>query len=167
MEKQNKPNKPGLSHPWNVDARRGIEKARVNSRRKGGDGEREFCRLVQEQLGARLVRNLEQSRSGGHDLEPVGDDPAAKALRRFAIEVKRHAEITPAKLAEFWKQAEEQAARASRMPVLAFRADRKDWAVMVPLSALNRNYGAWSGVEWTASISVEAFCALVREGGQP
>lgn len=136
---------------------------RINSREKGAFAEREFSRLLEEQLGVRLVRNLEQSRNGGHDLEPVGDDAAAAALRRFAIEVKRHATITPSKLAEFWAQAEEQAGRASRVPALAFRADRQAWAVLVPLCAINAGLGGWEGVEWTAALSVPAFCVLVRE----
>lgn len=154
---------PKIGHPWRKASPETAAPRRINSREKGAFAEREFAKLLDQELGVRLVRNLEQSRSGGHDLEPVGDDAAAVALRRFAIECKRHATITPAKLAEFWKQAEEQAVKASRMPALAFRADRQAWAVLVPLCALNRAYGAWEGIEWTAALSVPAFCALVRE----
>lgn len=136
---------------------------RIDSRTKGAAAEREFAALVLDLTGVKLERCLEQARGGGHDLEPVEDDPAAQAMRRFAIEVKRHAVITNAKLAVFWRQAEEQAARASRTPVLAFRADRHEWRVLVPLRALNRSYGAWSGIQWTAQVSAEAFCSLVRE----
>lgn len=137
----------------------------INSRAKGADGEREFSRLVLDSLGVRLARNLEQSRSGGHDLEPVGDDPAAQALGRFAIEVKRWATVTPAMLGKFWQQAESQAARASRIPVLAYRGNRQEWRVLVPLSAINGEvYGEWAGIDWTAVLSVPAFCALVRDG---
>lgn len=147
---------PKPSHPWRKQASPETAARRINLREKGASSEREFARLIEEQLGVRLVRNLEQSRSGGHDLEPMGDDPAALALGRFAIEVKRHAAITPAKLAEFWKQAEEQAKKAARTPVLALRE-------VLPLCALNANFGAWEGIEWAAALSVPAFCALVRE----
>jgi hypothetical protein len=121
---------------------------------------------VQEHLGVELVRNLEQSRQGGHDLVPVDTDPVSLALDRFAIEVKRYAAITPALLAGFWLQAESQAARATKTPALAFRADRREWSILVPLSALN---GAlfrpeWTGIDWTAAVSVPAFCNLIREG---
>ena len=34
-------------------------------RSKGSAGERELARLIDEHLGIRLVRNLEQSRRGG------------------------------------------------------------------------------------------------------
>jgi len=136
----------------------------INSRTKGATGEREFSRLVLDVLGVKLARNLEQSRSGGHDLEAVGDEPAAQALNRFAIECKRYAAITPGLLSRFWLQAESQAARALRIPVLAFRSDRQEWRVLVPLRAINGEvYGDWAGIEWTAVLSVPAFCALVRE----
>lgn len=150
MTKQHPNSKPTAAH-------------RINSRDKGAAAEREFAALVHEQLGAKLERNLSQSRNGGHDLEAVGDDPTAQALRRFAIECKRYATVTPALLSRFWQQAETQAAKASRVPALAFRADRQAWAVLVPIRALNANFGAWDGIEWTAALSVPAFCALVRE----
>jgi hypothetical protein len=97
----------------------------INSRAKGANGEREFCRLIFEHLGVELVRNLDQSRAGGHDLKSTGTDPVSTALDAFAIEVKRYAAITPAMLAGFWQQAERQAHRAARVPALAYREDRR------------------------------------------
>lgn len=139
--------------------------AATNSRAKGAAAERELAKRVEQELGVKLARNLEQSRSGGHDLEPVGESATAEALRRFAIECKRHTAITPAKLADFWRQAEEQATKAGRVPALAYRADRQDWRICVPLSAVNNTvFGEWGGVAWAAEMSVPAFCALVREG---
>lgn len=69
-------------------------------------GERDLCRAVEAELGVRLVRNLEQSRAGGHDLivHPDATGPAADALRRLAIEVKRIARAHPADLSRFWSQ---------------------------------------------------------------
>ena len=165
MAKQHPNSKPKANHPWKAQDSREIAAHRINSRAKGAAAEREFAALLLDLLGVKLARNLEQSRSGGHDLEAVGDDPAALALRRFAIECKRYAAIPPAMLAKFWEQAESQARRASRVPALAFRADRQEWRVVVPLSALNGEvYGeAWGGIEWTAVLSVPAFCALVRD----
>lgn len=100
----------------------------INSRDKGASGEREFSRLVLDELRVKLARNLEQSRSGGHDLEPVGDCPTAKALGRFAIECKRWASISPAMLGKFWQQAEAQAHRADRIPCLALRPTGRNGA---------------------------------------
>lgn len=136
----------------------------INSRAKGACAERELARLIEEHLNVPMARNLEQSRSGGHDLIAPGADPVSRALDAYAIEVKRYAAITPAMLAGFWSQAEAQAARASKTPALAYRRDREEWRLVVPLRALNGGFGDWPGFEWTATLSVEAFCALVREG---
>lgn len=148
----------------NKAAARPIRAKPINSRAKGASGEREFAKLVHQHLGVELRRNLEQSRQGGHDLVAIGADPISRALDAYAIEVKRYAAITPAMMAEFWSQAEAQAARASKTPALAYRRDREEWRVCVPLRALNGGFGDWPGFEWTATLSVEAFCALVREG---
>ncbi len=140
----------------------------INSRAKGANGEREFSRLILEHLGVSTARNLEQSRQGGHDLMPVGTDPVSLALDAYAIEVKRYAAITPAMLAGFWEQAESQARRASKTPALAYRADRQEWGVIVPLHSLNaETFGSWSGIQWTAAISVQAFVNLIRESIKP
>lgn len=143
--------------------------ATINSRAKGASAEREFARLVLAETGVRMVRNLEQSRGGGYDLE-AGDDqhPVTLSLRRYAIEIKRYAEVTPGLLAQFWQQAERQAREADRIPLLAYRANRREWRVLVPLSAINAEaFGLlWGGIEWTAELSIAAFCALVREGAQ-
>ncbi len=144
-------------------ANAGTRTKRINSRVKGAGGEREFAKVIQERLGVELRRNLEQSRNGGHDLIAQGNDPVSRALDTYAIEVKRYREITPAMLAGFWIQAEAQAARASKTPVLAIRADREEWRVLMPLSALNGAFGNWLGIEWTAMLSVPGFCCLVRE----
>jgi Holliday junction resolvase len=157
--------RPKGNHPWKRQNTADIEKRRIDSRAKGAQAEREFAALIQEHLGVTLRRNLEQSRSGGHDLEAIGDDTAAVALNRFAIEVKRYRAVTPAMLAKFWEQAEMQARGASRMPILAYRADRQEWRVLVPLASLNGAIfqPSWEGFGWTADVGAEAFCAMVRE----
>ncbi|MDD5036675.1 MAG: hypothetical protein PHE55_18200 [Methylococcaceae bacterium] len=140
----------------------------INSRDKGATGEREFARLLHEHLGVKLVRNLEQSRSGGYDLEAEGKDPTAEALGRFAIECKRYAATTPGSIAKWWGQAVQQAHDAERIPALAYRADRQEWRVTLPLSVLDsETFGDWQGIEWTAALSVPAFCTLIRERAKP
>lgn len=67
----------------------------INSRAKGASAEREFAQLIHQHLGVDLRRNLEQSRSGGHDLVAVGTDSVSLALDAFAIEIKRYALVTP------------------------------------------------------------------------
>lgn len=138
----------------------------VNSRTKGSGAERELARALTDELGVRLVRNLEQPRGGGHDLDPHPDEagPVADELRRWAIEVKRHARATPALVAAWWIQTQAQAARVSKLPALAYRVDRGPWRVILPLSALRAELPRWQGIDWTAVVSLPAFCALVREG---
>lgn len=134
-------------------------------RTKGATGEREVCRAIHDQLGVRLIRNLEGPRSGGYDLivHPEDDGPTADALRRFAPEVKRHARATAGQLAQWWSQATEQASRAGLIPVLLYRADRADWRVLVPLSVLRPELRAWEGIEWTADLSLLGFASVIRE----
>lgn len=135
-------------------------------RSKGAGGERELCGLIRDELGVRLVRNLEQSRQGGHDLIVADDEtgPAALALARYALEVKRHAQATPGTIAAWWGQAETQAARVGLVPALAYRADRMPWRFVLPLAELRPDLTRAPGIEFTADLSLPAFCAVVREG---
>lgn len=123
-------------------------------REKGKDGERELAGLLRERLGATIKRNLAQAREGGYDLA---------GLPGLALEVKRQATATEGQIAEWWAQAEEQAQAAGLVPVLAYRADRRPWRFVVPLSKL-LDTCPWGGVDWTATVGLEAFCAIVREG---
>jgi Holliday junction resolvase len=137
----------------------------INSRQKGAAAERELCSYILDETGVKLVRNLEQSRSGGHDLtvEMEIDSDVATWLRRFAIEVKRHKEATPKLMAAWWAQAVEQAGRAGKEPLLAYRADRREWRIVMPLSVTCPSIPTWQGIEWTIETSLAAFCAMARE----
>ena len=70
----------------------------INSRTKRAAGEREFASQIHDELGITLKRNLEQSRSGGHDLIAAGSCPTAQHLNQFAIEVKRYQSATDSDL---------------------------------------------------------------------
>lgn len=133
------------------------------SRDKGAGGEREFRRLFSELVGVQVERNLCQTRDGGKhgDTEPLGN---------WSIEIKRAAK---AEISKWWIQAGEQAAR-DKIPALAYRVDRHDWRVIVPLHVFEENGGVFSSIVkddgsffvpllWTAEISLPAFAALVRE----
>lgn len=132
--------------------------SKINSRAKGAAGEREFIKEISGYLGeeavAPLKRNLEQTRTGGHDI--VG-------LDGWAIEIKRYREVKEGDIAKFWEQAEEQAKRVGCVPALAYREDFNSWRVRIPLKYLRAEM-EWEGVDWTAEVSLEAFAALVREG---
>lgn len=131
----------------------------INSRTKGASAEREIVKILQDELGVKLVRNLEQTRNGGHDLiaEP------GSLLDRYAIEIKRYAKISNALLQGFWKQAVEQAKAVNKVPVLIYRQDRSDWLTVIPLHQINPALSQSNHFDSIAILSVSAFCAVLRE----
>jgi hypothetical protein len=135
------------------------------SRTKGATGEREFAGLIHDELGIRMVRRLTQYQSGGCDLQLAEGEsgPIAQSLDRYAYEVKRHRKATPALLRAWWAQACNQADDTGKTPALAYREDRAHWRVLIPLAALDNRLPHASGIEWTAALSIAAFCAVVRE----
>lgn len=142
----------------------------MNSRNKGANGERELAALIHEELGVRLVRNLEQSRRGGHDLilHPDEAGPVASWLARYALECKRHCRATPALLRGWWSQTRNQAEHCGLLPALAYREDRASWRVVLPLCCLRPDLPAWDyRLEYTVELSVPGFAALARESVGP
>ena len=90
-----------------------------SQRIKGSSAEREIAALLSEALGVPLRRTLGQARDGSEraDLE----------LPPYSIEVKRRARI--AGLYDWIAQASE----AAGIPVVACRADGKDWLIVMRL----------------------------------
>ncbi|MFI3198106.1 MAG: hypothetical protein QX196_07280 [Methylococcaceae bacterium] len=137
----------------------------INSRTKGASAEREFSNAIYEWAGIRLVRNLEQSRSGGFDLQVHDDElgAVADAYRGLAIECKRYGKVTPGLIKTWWAQAMKQAEPKQLIPILAFRADRGQWQVIAPLYLINAAMSKNLGLESTAVLSVSGFCGVVSE----
>jgi hypothetical protein len=93
------------------------------SRNKGKVGERELAGLLTDITGHEIRRKVRQH-DGDHDLE---------GLPGWSIEVKRHAAAPRSSIANWWKQAFEQAQRTDIRPALFYRADRGPWrAVWAP-----------------------------------
>ena len=126
----------------------------INSRTKGASGEREVARILADELGIQMVRNLAQARNGGSDL--IG-------LPGWSVEVKRAKAVTAGMVGEWWSQAEAQAIREGKRPALAYRADRQPWRVAVRLGDLIPSLPSWQGPDWLAHVSIPAFCAIQRE----
>ena len=137
----------------------------INSRTKGASAEREFSNIVYQWSGIRLIRNLEQARSGGFDLQVHEDEAGylADAYRGLAIECKRYGKVTPGLITKWWNQAREQASPKRLTPILAYRADRQDWQVVAPLYLINATMSRNLGLESTAVLSVIGFCNVVSE----
>jgi Holliday junction resolvase len=137
----------------------------LNSRAKGANGEREFAKKIEEYLGIKLVRRLDQTRGGGFDLE-VDDGqegPIANELRGMALECKRYGTVRPSNILTWWEQTLRQAKNAGLVPVLAYRANYWDWKVIVPLNYVRSDIPFWESIELTAEFPIQAFATLVRE----
>ena len=135
----------------------------INSRAKGANSELEFSNIVYQLSGVRLIRNLEQSRSGGHDLIVHADEvgQVADSFRALAIECKRYGKVTPGLIKVWWQQALEQGESNGLIPILAYRADRCDWQVVAPLHLINATMVRNMGLDSTCSVSVMGFCRVI------
>ena len=91
-------------------------------RRKGAAAEREVLKLLGQELGQLLTRNLTQTREGGAD---------CLAVKGWAIEIKRQERLSRP---TWWKQACEQAQRVGAEPMLLFRRNREKWTAWVHTS---------------------------------
>jgi Holliday junction resolvase len=138
----------------------------INSRQKGAGAEREFAGLIHDWSGIRLIRNLEQTRSGGHDLIVHPDEvgSVADAFRQLAIECKRYQTATDAQVQKWWAQAVMQADQAGLKPVLAYRANRSPWRVVVPIFLVNPSGTLDSCIDYTAALSIQGFCHVITDG---
>jgi hypothetical protein len=89
------------------------------SRTKGAVGERELCRLLSEELGVTVRRNVDQARAGGAD---------CLQLQGFAIECKRTERLSRP---TWWAQAVDQGSKAQAEPLVFFRRSREPWQALI------------------------------------
>lgn len=97
---------------------------KINSRRKGADGEREFAAVLK-------ARNLEARRgqqfSGGTD----SPDVVCSSLTNVHFEVKRVRAGNP----YIWL-AQAQRDAKKKVPIVAHRRNGKDWVAILPMNDL-------------------------------
>lgn len=91
----------------------------ASQRTKGAVAERELCKMLSDELGITIKRNVDQARAGGADcLELPG----------FAIECKRREMLSrPA----WWKQAVDQGQQVGAEPIVWYRQSRKPWRALI------------------------------------
>lgn len=126
------------------------------SRNKGKVGEREIARELSDLTGWTVRRKVRQL-DGESDLEGVPG---------WSVEVKRHASALPGDIAAWWAQAHAQAVASGPevVPVLFFRADRREWRAVFPAAImLGLPPQERPGYEWTCECSLQAWAALARE----
>jgi hypothetical protein len=98
------------------------------NRQRGQEGEREVCSILTAGLGYGITRTLGQERDGGNDID----------LLPFRIQVKRrrtlgvHALMDDAR--RQCKAHEINDSLVTDIPVVAMRADNREWLVLMSLS---------------------------------
>jgi hypothetical protein len=106
------------------------------SREKGRRAEIELCKLLSDELGIEVRRNVDQARSGGAD---TFDVPG------YSIEIKRREMLARP---TWWKQACEQAQRVGMEPLVFYRRNREPWR------ALMTGMGEYRDVSWVEAMDV-------------
>lgn len=124
-------------------------------RTKGARGENEIANLIADLTGWDVRRRVRQH-DGDSDIEGIPG---------WSAEVKRHKTATAGEIGSWWDQAVAQA--AGKLPVLFYRLDRAGWRAVWPLAVLltKQQSAMWTGIEWTATTSVEAWAAAARDFG--
>jgi hypothetical protein len=97
------------------DSGGGVRHERQPAPRKGAAGERELARILSEQLGWVVKRNIGQARDGGDDI----------TTGQFRWGCKRRAKLS---VYEFMDQVEAKACRPGDIPIVAMRAGRQELA---------------------------------------
>lgn len=118
------------------------------ARRKGANGEREFCKFLYENLNVPMpTRNLEQVRSGGSDVTDI--EP-------FFFEVKRQESLD---LDSWWRQVVVETKKSCNdaIPVVAFRQNRKPWEFLISATHIECERGyirinTRIFIEWASKI---------------
>jgi len=99
---------------------------RINIRSKGAGGEREFCSWLHIKLKLDIVpeRNLDQVRNGGADILDVPP---------FIFEVKRQESLNHR---AWWLQVVTASKDTGKIPIVAFRQNRKPWRFLIPAKCI-------------------------------
>jgi hypothetical protein len=89
------------------------------ARNKGAAGEREVAKILTDNLGFVVKRNLGQARDGADDI----------TIDKFRIEVKRKEALAIDK----WSAQVEACAKAGEVPVVVYRRSGQPWRVCLLL----------------------------------
>jgi len=122
----------------------------INSRTKGASAEREVFKIISDQVGIKVERNLVQTREGGSDTV-VGE---------WAIEVKRQETLS---INVWWEQAVEQALRVNKKPMLIYRKSRMPWKVVIYAEDLVIFYGGTVISEELVEVSLQMGIQILRD----
>lgn len=127
----------------------------TNSRNKGLRFELQVSSLLNDELGIKLHRDLEQTRTADHG-DLISNDPSWP----FCIECKRYASGYLPK-DEWWQQVCTASEVVRKIPILVYKFDRLPIRVRVPIAfvQLEKTYDK----RYVADLDLPTFCYLARE----
>jgi len=125
----------------------------TNGRMKGAAWERQCAKMIFDELGIEVKRDLEQYRSADRG-DLIG-------LKNWTIECKRYAKnASNSYKTDWWRQVTAASNAAGTQPVLIYKYDRVPPQCVVLLSSINKDF---AGKDNTATVSFATWCMLVRE----
>ena len=118
----------------------------------------EFAQLISSELSIEVL-NRKKSHQGEKCFLSAREtvSPIEQALDRFAIEVVSKV-VTPGNISSWWAEAVVLARAAEKIPCLAYRPNRGEWRLRVPLTAVQEGMPEGEPAE----LSLTGFCALVK-----
>ena len=133
--------------------------AMTNSRNKGLRFELQVAHLIEDELGIKLYRDLEQTRTADHG-DLISSDPSWP----FVIECKRYAKGYLPKDGKdsWWKQVCTASNLVRKIPILVYKFDRLPIRVRVPISFVQLLKGEHDFRYYT-DMDFPTFCYLARE----
>ena len=130
--------------------------AMTNSRNKGLRFELQVAHLIDDELGIKLYRDLEQTRTADHG-DLISSDPGWP----FVIECKRYAKGYLPK-DDWWQQVCTASKLVRKIPILVYKFDRLPIRVRVPISFVQLLKGEHDWRYYT-DMDFPTFCYLARE----
>lgn len=125
----------------------------ANGRNKGAAFERHVSSLIDEHLGIKVRRDLDQYREALHG-DLTGLDGWVIECKRYKMSNGGHHH------ADWWSQVEAAGVSLQAEPVLIYKYDRADIHCVVRLGLINPEL---ESVTDTATVSFSTWCMLVRE----
>jgi Holliday junction resolvase len=104
---------------WQTNSNEGWRMNGRGKRNKGAAGERELAKLLTDELGFVVKRNLGQARDGADDI----------TIQHFRLEVKRQERLQ----IDAWSQQVEACAQPHEVPVVVYRRNGQPWRVCLLL----------------------------------
>ena len=106
----------------------------VNSRDKGTRGEYAVIKLIEELLGIKLKRDVEQYRQADRGDLILAEDGSDWP---FCVEVKSYSGLSVTHRPAWWQQVVKASAAHGLIPVLFYKFDRYEWRVVLKANTVS------------------------------